>query len=255
VRYPGVCTIQECVWKKCVWILHISLCDDPLLQPNGRFEINKKICLSMSAYHPELWQPSWSIRTALLAIIGFMPTDGTGAIGALDYPEQEKRRLANLSIDWKCPTCGMCNRTALLEGEDDESLSAEAADIASQMSFKSDGEVKEALKKMSPQEEKKSRPREDESTERDGDGGLTEETETLVRQRQPQQPLGNALTRQGSIPGRRATPPTQPRPQAKGTASLVVMWLLLLMIFILLARRAYKYFPDAAESVANNKIL
>ena len=40
------------------------------------------------------------------------------------------------SADWRCSTCGMTNQSALLEGEDDESLSAEAADIASQMSFK-----------------------------------------------------------------------------------------------------------------------
>ena len=55
------------------------------LQPNGRFETGKKICLSISGHHPESWQPSWSIRTALLAIIGFMPTPGQGTIGALDY--------------------------------------------------------------------------------------------------------------------------------------------------------------------------
>ncbi|EDO28988.1 predicted protein, partial [Nematostella vectensis] len=33
-----------------------------LLTPNGRFEIGKKICLSMSAHHPETWQPSWSSK-------------------------------------------------------------------------------------------------------------------------------------------------------------------------------------------------
>ena len=54
-----------------------------MLTPNGRFEVNKKICLSISGHHPESWQPSWSIRTALLAIIGFMPTEGLGAIGSL----------------------------------------------------------------------------------------------------------------------------------------------------------------------------
>ncbi len=37
-----------------------------------------------------------SVRTALLAIIGFMPTESGGAVGALDYPEDEKRRLAKL---------------------------------------------------------------------------------------------------------------------------------------------------------------
>jgi len=55
-----------------------------LLTPNGRFEVGKKICLSISAHHPEYWQPSWSIRTVLVALIGFMPTKGDGAIGALD---------------------------------------------------------------------------------------------------------------------------------------------------------------------------
>ena len=64
------------------------------LQPNGRFETNRKICLSISGHHPESWQPSWSIRTALLAIIGFMPTHGAGAIGALDYTPHERRALA-----------------------------------------------------------------------------------------------------------------------------------------------------------------
>lgn len=31
-----------------------------LLQPNGRFETQTKICLSISQHHPEHWQPSWS---------------------------------------------------------------------------------------------------------------------------------------------------------------------------------------------------
>uniref|UniRef100_A0A915IN30 UBC core domain-containing protein n=1 Tax=Romanomermis culicivorax TaxID=13658 RepID=A0A915IN30_ROMCU len=65
-----------------------------LLTPNGRFETNKKICLSISGYHPESWQPSWSIRTALLAIIGFMPTPGNGALGSLDFTAHERKLLA-----------------------------------------------------------------------------------------------------------------------------------------------------------------
>merc|ERR1719402_1678246 len=77
-----------------------------VLTPNGRFEIGKKICLSISGFHPLAWQPSWSIRTALLAIIGFMPTPGHGTIGSLDYPPDERRRLAHRSIDWSCPECG-----------------------------------------------------------------------------------------------------------------------------------------------------
>ena len=33
------------------------------LCPTGRFEVGKKICLSISQHHPELWQPGWDIRT------------------------------------------------------------------------------------------------------------------------------------------------------------------------------------------------
>ncbi|KAJ8444985.1 hypothetical protein Cgig2_029179 [Carnegiea gigantea] len=82
-----------------------------LLTPNGRFETQTKICLSISNHHPEHWQPSWSVfleilgyngllngfvpvRTALVALIAFMPTPPNGALGSLDYDKEERRRLA-----------------------------------------------------------------------------------------------------------------------------------------------------------------
>jgi len=76
-----------------------------LLTPSGRFDVNKKICLSNTSYHPERWQPSWSIRTVLVALIGFMPTKGDGAIGSLDFPIEERKRLAKLSHDFVCDKC------------------------------------------------------------------------------------------------------------------------------------------------------
>ncbi|KAI3408678.1 hypothetical protein GPALN_007736 [Globodera pallida] len=84
-----------------------------LLTPNGRFETNKKICLSISGYHPETWLPSWSIRTALLALIGFMPTHSAGALGGLECSKEERRRMAIKSLDWRCETCGVLMRDAL----------------------------------------------------------------------------------------------------------------------------------------------
>ena len=54
-----------------------------LLTPNGRFETGVKICLSISSHHPEHWQPSWSVRTALTALVAFLPSPGGGAIGSL----------------------------------------------------------------------------------------------------------------------------------------------------------------------------
>ena len=30
-----------------------------MLTPSGRFEVSKRICMSMSDYHPESWNPCW----------------------------------------------------------------------------------------------------------------------------------------------------------------------------------------------------
>jgi ubiquitin-conjugating enzyme E2 J1 len=76
------------------------------LTPSGRFETNTKVCLSFSAYHPELWQPAWGIRLILEALISFLPTPADGAIGALDWKPEERKRLAKQSQQWSCPTCG-----------------------------------------------------------------------------------------------------------------------------------------------------
>jgi len=77
-----------------------------LLTPSGRFETNTKICLSFSAFHPELWQPAWGIRLILEALISFLPTPADGAIGALDWSSAERKRLAKKSQEWCCKTCG-----------------------------------------------------------------------------------------------------------------------------------------------------
>ncbi|NXI73752.1 UB2J1 enzyme, partial [Anseranas semipalmata] len=110
-----------------------------LLTANGRFEVGKKICLSISGHHPETWRPSWSIRTALLAIIGFMPTKGEGAIGSLDYTPEERRTLAKKSQDFCCEMCGTSMKTALLpltSGSGSSQADKEAKELARQISFK-----------------------------------------------------------------------------------------------------------------------
>ncbi|KAI8905457.1 ubiquitin-conjugating enzyme E2 J1-like protein [Gorgonomyces haynaldii] len=83
------------------------------LTPNGRFEIGKKICLSITGYHPEFWRPAWGIRTAMIAIISFFLTKGEGAIGALDWPQEDRERAALESRSWKCSVCGSENSSCL----------------------------------------------------------------------------------------------------------------------------------------------
>jgi hypothetical protein len=76
------------------------------LTPTGRFETNTKVCLSFSAYHPELWQPAWGVRLILEALISFLPTPADGAIGAIDWTPKERKKLAIQSQKWSCPHCG-----------------------------------------------------------------------------------------------------------------------------------------------------
>mmetsp|Transcript_7450 Transcript_7450/g.8852 ORF Transcript_7450/g.8852 Transcript_7450/m.8852 type:complete len:449 (+) Transcript_7450:94-1440(+) len=76
------------------------------LTPNGRFEVGKKICLSISAHHPEEWQAAWGIRLILEALISFLPTEGGGAVGALDYSSNERKSLALKSQNYCCDRCG-----------------------------------------------------------------------------------------------------------------------------------------------------
>ena len=43
-----------------------------MITPSGRFEVNTRLCLSMSDYHPESWNPSWRVETILLGLVSFM---------------------------------------------------------------------------------------------------------------------------------------------------------------------------------------
>lgn len=75
------------------------------LTPSGRFECGVKVCLSFSAHHPELWQPAWGIRLILEALISFLPTPADGALGALDWTSEERKKLAKGSVKFRCPIC------------------------------------------------------------------------------------------------------------------------------------------------------
>lgn len=77
------------------------------LTPSGRFEVNREICLSISGFHEETWQPAWGVRTALVALRGFMGEEGTaGQVGGLESTKEVRERLAKQSRSWSCPSCG-----------------------------------------------------------------------------------------------------------------------------------------------------
>jgi ubiquitin-conjugating enzyme E2 J1 len=99
--------------------------DIVFLTKNGRFELEKKICLTISSHHEETWRPSWSIRTVLVALIAFLPTRGDGAIASLDWSPEERKRLALQSLNYKCDKCGSHNSTCLRPEDANETLTAD----------------------------------------------------------------------------------------------------------------------------------
>lgn len=94
--------------------------------PNGRFEANREICLSISGHHEETWQPAWGMRTAIVALRSFMETSAAGQLGGLDTTDDTRRRWAKESLGWKCATCGRTNREIMEEAEERSKEVAEA---------------------------------------------------------------------------------------------------------------------------------
>lgn len=64
-----------------------------MVTPNGRFACNKRICMSMSDYHPETWNPAWCCETIILGLISFMISDEL-TTGCVRTSDAEKRKLA-----------------------------------------------------------------------------------------------------------------------------------------------------------------
>jgi len=70
-----------------------------MLTPNGRFDINVRICTSYSDYHPESWNPAWSCATIILGMQSFMLEDSPSA-GCISRSEAVRRNLAASSISF-----------------------------------------------------------------------------------------------------------------------------------------------------------
>jgi len=75
-----------------------------MLTPNGRFETDRRLCLSISDFHPESWVPTWSVATILNGVLSFMletaPT--TGSVDT-DLPTKLRYRDAAAAFNDRDP--------------------------------------------------------------------------------------------------------------------------------------------------------
>uniref|UniRef100_A0A7S0XJ18 UBC core domain-containing protein n=1 Tax=Erythrolobus madagascarensis TaxID=708628 RepID=A0A7S0XJ18_9RHOD len=70
-----------------------------VLTPSGRFKPGAKLCLSMSDFHPETWNPLWSVGSVLTGLLSFMLGD-EDTFGSMRSTRSEKLSLARASHKW-----------------------------------------------------------------------------------------------------------------------------------------------------------
>ncbi|KAF7430662.1 Ubiquitin-conjugating enzyme E2 6 [Pleurotus ostreatus] len=70
-----------------------------MFTPSGRFQPDKKICFSMSDFHPGTWNPAWSVATILTGLLSFMLSDEM-TTGSVTSTDGHKRTFAQRSHAW-----------------------------------------------------------------------------------------------------------------------------------------------------------
>jgi ubiquitin-protein ligase len=65
-----------------------------MLTPNGRFEVNKDICLTNSNYHKGEWSSTWNIKTILIAFNSIFYADDTTGISHILKTAEERVKFS-----------------------------------------------------------------------------------------------------------------------------------------------------------------
>jgi ubiquitin-conjugating enzyme E2 J2 len=68
-----------------------------MFTPSGRFQPGMRLCLSISDYHPETWNPMWSVGTILTGLLSFMLDDTAIHAGSITASHSDRKRFAAFS--------------------------------------------------------------------------------------------------------------------------------------------------------------
>lgn len=98
-------------------IYHGKLCFPPdypyrppsiyMITPNGRFKTNRRLCLSISDFHPDSWNPTWHLSTILTGLLSFM-LENISTYGSITTTQLEKRILAKKSLEYNLKNKQFC---------------------------------------------------------------------------------------------------------------------------------------------------
>ena len=74
--------------------------DFMFLTPNGRFEVNRKICLSITGFHSDEWNPTITISGMLVQLYTVFEKDIDVGLAHIKRSKNERSDLANKSIEF-----------------------------------------------------------------------------------------------------------------------------------------------------------
>nr|ACO14974.1 Ubiquitin-conjugating enzyme E2 J2 [Caligus clemensi] len=70
-----------------------------MITPNGRFHTQQRLCLSISDFHPDMWNPSWTLGSILNGLLSFM-LESSPTTGSIETSTATKRNFAYNSLDF-----------------------------------------------------------------------------------------------------------------------------------------------------------
>ncbi len=74
--------------------------DFNMITPNGRFECDKKICLTITGYHSDQWSSIWNIQKILGAFVSIMSDDENTGISHIKLTKEQRAKMAQESMDF-----------------------------------------------------------------------------------------------------------------------------------------------------------
>uniref|UniRef100_A0A7E4VJM2 Ubiquitin-conjugating enzyme E2 J2 n=1 Tax=Panagrellus redivivus TaxID=6233 RepID=A0A7E4VJM2_PANRE len=96
-----------------------------MITPNGRFKPDTRLCLSISDFHPDRWNPAYTVSSILVALTSFMNEEQIH-YGGIKATDEERRKLAEESKAYNLKNALFCKVFEMIlpmleSGEEDES--------------------------------------------------------------------------------------------------------------------------------------
>lgn len=105
-----------------------------MLTPNGRFKTNTSLCLTITSFHPDSWNPSWSISSILNGFLSFM-CDTSATFGSIETTYAQKRKFAYDSLSFNIQDPVFCELFPEITEEIKKTLDERTAKLTTENSI------------------------------------------------------------------------------------------------------------------------